>query len=140
MTKYVVDASIVAKWFFPEEYSETCLQLVSSKNRLFAPDLIWNEVGNVIWKRVRRGEISVEEATRLIDDLLQMPLETQTSRDLMSIAIQISLSVGITVYDASYLALAMTHQFKMVTADEKLVRVLTGTNFETYLQPLTELH
>lgn len=57
MTACVVDASVVVKWFFPEEHSLQCLELLSTVDELLASDLVWAEASNVVWKRLVRGEI-----------------------------------------------------------------------------------
>ncbi len=133
MTTYVVDASVVAKWFFLDEYSEACCQLISVEYQLLAPDLVWSEVGNVVWKRFRRGEITTEEATQLVADFLRMPLEAVSSHDLLGSAIEIALATEITVYDAMYLALAISRGCQVVTANEKLVNALSLTMFKSNL-------
>ncbi len=129
MTTYVVDASIVAKWFFLEEHSEACGQLISAVNQLLAPDLVWSEVGSVLWKRFRRGEITTEETTQLVADFLRMPIETVPAHDLLGSAIEIALATGLTVYDAMYLALAISRGCQMVTADEKLLRLVAKSPY-----------
>ncbi len=139
MTTFVVDASVMAKWFFPEVHSDACAKLISTHNQLLAPDLIWSEVGNVVWKRFHRGEITTEEATQLIADVLRMPLETVPSQSLLAQAVEIALATGITVYDAIYVALAVTRNCQMVTADEKLVNLLVRTSFSLLVQHVASI-
>jgi predicted nucleic acid-binding protein len=120
MSDYIIDASVAAKWFFPEQHSELCKNLLSADGKLIAPELIWSEVGNIIWKRFRRGEITSEEASQLANDFSQMPIETDSTHELLMPAVEIALATGITVYDAMYVSAAMKRESKLVTADEKL--------------------
>jgi predicted nucleic acid-binding protein len=43
MSVFVVDASVVVKWFVPEVYSEAAKRLLSEANDYFAPDLLFAE-------------------------------------------------------------------------------------------------
>jgi predicted nucleic acid-binding protein len=139
MTAYVVDASVAAKWFLSEEHSERCQKLLSANCQLLAPDLIWSEVGNVFWKRFRRGELVAEEAIDLIADFVRMPFEIVPSQNLLDLAARIALFMDITVYDALYVALALDRGCEMVTADEKLVKVLAGTSLELVVRHVSTL-
>lgn len=127
MTPTVVDASVVAKWFFPEEHAEASLRLIFARRRLLAPDLVWSEVGNIAWKRVQRGELTVDEAQALVDDLLRMPLEITPSPSLLPGAMEIALATGRTVNASLYVTLAVTRKCRLVTADERLVNALAST-------------
>jgi predicted nucleic acid-binding protein len=65
MTPYVVDASIVIKWFVDEVHAGAARRLQEAQYELFAPGLLWPECGNILWKKVRRRELTPDEA-RLI--------------------------------------------------------------------------
>ena len=55
---FVVDASVAVKWLVNEQASEAAHRLLNSEERLVAPDFIVVEVGNVLWKKLRRGELT----------------------------------------------------------------------------------
>jgi predicted nucleic acid-binding protein len=139
MSAVVVDASVVAKWFVAEEQAELALQLLASPLEFLSPDLIWAEVGKVLWKRVRRNQISREEAITICDDLLQMPVETTPSQTLLSDAFEIAVDTDRTVYDSLYLALAIRKGCKMVTSDDKLSRSLAGTKLAEFVCSLSDI-
>jgi predicted nucleic acid-binding protein len=139
MTMLVVDASVVAKWFFPEEYSRESRQLLSTRRTLLAPDLIWSEVGNVAWKRVRRGEIMAEEAAQLVADLTQMPLNVASTQGLLAPAFELAIATGRTVYDGMYLAMAIDRKCRLVTADERFVNSIAPTPFAKHVRHVTKL-
>jgi predicted nucleic acid-binding protein len=46
--KWVVDASVAAKWLAPEEDSAQALKYLNAE--LLAPDLLFAEVANILWK------------------------------------------------------------------------------------------
>ena len=56
--KLTVDASVVIKWFVTEPLCEEARQLLGDRLDLHAPDILLAEFANIIWKKVRRGEIS----------------------------------------------------------------------------------
>jgi hypothetical protein len=64
----VVDASVAIKWVLPEEGHGLALRIQDlyedEKLDLVAPCLLIAEAGNVLWKRVRRGELTREAAER----------------------------------------------------------------------------
>jgi predicted nucleic acid-binding protein len=139
MTMLVVDASVVAKWFFPEEYSTESRRLLSPRRTLLAPDLIWSEVGNVAWKRVRRGEMSAEESTQFIADLIRLPLDTIPTQTLLAPALELAIATDRTVYDCMYLALAMDRKCRFVTANERFVNALSSTPLAKLVRHVTKL-
>jgi predicted nucleic acid-binding protein len=130
---FVVDASVAIKWFLPEIHSDAALRLLAGEHALHAPDLIFSEFGNVLWKRVRKREISKAEASATIEALLSVPLRVQSSQALIPLALEIACSENRTVYDSLYLAAAIVHQFPVVTADAKLYRALRRGPFSAHL-------
>jgi predicted nucleic acid-binding protein len=120
MSDLVVDASVAIKWFLPEIHGEAALRLLEGEYALRVPDLIFAEFGNVLWKRFRKGQISRKEAIVTIEALLALPLQVESSQSLLPAALEIACSTHRTVYDSLYLAVAIAHQCRVVTADSKL--------------------
>ena len=133
MNRCVLDASVIATAFFNEEFEEHATALLASDCSHLAPELIVSEVGNVIWKRFRRGEISEAEADQLLVDFLRLPLQMTTSEDLIESALQIAMRTDRTVYDSLYVALAVKSDSTMVTADKRLINALAGGPLEKYV-------
>ncbi len=126
MKRLVVDASVVAAAFFPEKHTETARTLLFSDGALHAPDLIYAEIGNVVWKRRRHGEIDDEEAAGLLADMLDLPLEITPSEQLVHVALELALRTGRTVYDCLYVALAVQRKTVMISDDQRLVNALAN--------------
>lgn len=125
MSLFVVDASVAIKWFLPENHSDAALRLVTQQHTLYAPDLIFSEFSNVLWKRVRKNEISKSEADSTLEGLLALDLQVQASQSLIPLALGIACRVNRTVYDSLYLAAAIVLSSLLVTADAKLYRALS---------------
>lgn len=126
MTTFVVDASVVVKWFVPEVRSDAARRLLSLPHHYAAPDLLFAEIANTIWKKVRRGELAPADGRRLVRDVAHAAVETFPCRALADDAYDIAVAAGCTVYDALYLALAARLDTRMLTADGRLVAMLSG--------------
>jgi predicted nucleic acid-binding protein len=120
----VVDANVVAKWFVPERLSEEAVRLLDDQHELASPDLLWPELGSVLWKKARAGELTGQEAARIVRALDRFPVTVFPSRLVLEGALEIALGTGRSVYDSVYLALAVALKCALVTADERLVNAL----------------
>lgn len=85
-----------------------------------APDLVWLEVASALRKYIAAGSIEQPVASRALARLLALPLQTRALSGLAEPALARSLSLGLSVYDASYLVLAEASDSLLVTADERL--------------------
>jgi predicted nucleic acid-binding protein len=120
VTRVVVDASVAVKWFLPEELSTEARQLLTTEYELLAPDLLWAELGNVLWKKHRRRELDPKTASRLLRDFSRVPIEFHASERWTGAALELAIRHGVTVYDGLYLALAAGNGCRVVTADRRL--------------------
>ena len=123
-----MDASVVVKWFLHEGGQEQAYVLqdlfTDEKLNLIAPPLLIAEVGNALTKRCRRGELSVEAAKRLFDELIEDSPVLVDFPALQSTAFDMALAHRRPIYDCFYLALAIHHPCDLVTADEKFVTAM----------------
>lgn len=126
MSSVVVDASVAIKWFLPEIHSEAAGRVLKSRQRILAPDLIWAEVGNTLWKKNIRQEITVEESGGILKDFLRFPLQIYSSKILLDTAWNLAVRYRVSVYDGLYLALALGRGCLLVTADRKFYESLRG--------------
>ena len=124
MRVFVVDASLVVKWFVPEVHSVAARKWLGASHDYIAPDLVFPEAGNAIWKKVRRGEFSPEDAQSLVNDLSAVGVEAVSMRALVSDAHALAVRTGITVYDATYLTLAVRLETQVITGDDRFARKL----------------
>ena len=127
MKTCVLDASVVAAAFFQEDHADRAHRLLAAGHLLHAPDLIYAELANVIWKRHNREEIDQDEAGRLLADLRNLPLQITPCGDLVQPALELALRTGRNVYDCLYLALAVKTRTVVFSADKRLVNGLAGT-------------
>ena len=122
--RYVVDASVAAKWYFHEEHSDRADALLEQSNEILAPDILLVEVATLAWQRARRGEINEATADRIIAELRKVPLELRPAAELVSAALPLALQKGLTLFDGFYIALAVQSGCPLITADRHLYDAL----------------
>jgi len=128
----VIDASVLIKFYVPEILSDRAGRLLANVEKkdidLLAPDLIYPEAGNILWKKQRLKELTRSELEEITDAILSLPLKIEALKSLLPLAVGIAIAYGMTVYDASYLSLAKVYETTLITADRKLVDVLAKTD------------
>lgn len=122
----MVDASVVIKWFVPEPGSAAARQLLAQDHEFYAPDFLFAETANVLWKKFRRGELEPRECLRLISDICDLPIQTASADSLAAEGLRVAIATAQTVYDALYVALAARLKCEFVTADQRLFRALAA--------------
>ncbi len=137
---YVVDASVLVKWFLHEKEGDRDRALalrdlhISRRSTLFIPQLALLEVLNAVRFSPKADEEDGEMALETLHDL---HLETRPAElDLLRKANAIAWAYKITIYDALYVALAEQVGYPLITADEVMVKKLKG---HSIVVPLREL-
>ena len=130
----VIDASVLVKFYVPEILSDKAERLLARVEHgdimLLAPDLIYPEVGNILWKKQRLKELTHSEVEEITDAIVSLPLKIEASKPLLPLAVNLGQEYGITVYDAIYISMAKVYETTMMTADKKLTDALTKTNLK----------
>ncbi len=133
----VIDASVLIKFYIPEILSDKAEELLTRMERgdvmLLAPDLIYSEAGNILWKKQRMKELTRSEVEEITDAIMSLPLKIEASKLLLPLAMDIGMAYGITIYDALYLSMARIFEIKMMTADRKLADAMAKTDLKGYV-------
>ena len=114
----VIDASVAIKWVIGEADSEQAVALQGF--RCIAPDLIVPECLNILWKKVRRSELSYDEARMAGNLLAQSGIDLLPMRRLMADALALAVALDHAAYGCVYVTLAAGLDCHFVTADKKL--------------------
>ncbi|MES5097709.1 type II toxin-antitoxin system VapC family toxin [Agrobacterium sp. BA1120] len=118
---FVVDASIVAAWFLPDETSDiadNALDRLETDDAI-APDLLSHELRNILLSAEKRKRIDQDAIFSILLRFNSLPLTLVSGGDhitIMGLAKRHTLSA----YDAAYLALAVSHAIPLATNDKKL--------------------
>lgn len=131
----VVDASVVAKWFVEEEGSDKAVKIrdryIEGEMKLIAPEIISFEVLNALYYKGLFSEDELKEVSEALDafSFELYPLKGEYARK----TIEAAYENDITIYDASYIALAVMRNSYVYTADEKLIDKLRG-DYHPYIR------
>ena len=87
---------------------------------------------NILWNKVRRGELRADEAITASRILLQGHIEILPTRHLMDTATRLAIELDHAAYDCIYLALAMENGWPFVTADDRLRRKLAQSSRDRF--------
>jgi predicted nucleic acid-binding protein len=117
----VIDASALAYALLSTSPNATALRDRLVSEECHAPHLIDAEVGNVLRRRVLRGEIAAVDAEEL---LAVAPALVDYRYEMTGGLAQAAWSrrQNLTFYDALYVALAATLSIPLLTADDHLRR------------------
>lgn len=128
MPLLVVDSSVAVKWFVVEPYSDQAVSILEDYSKgattFLAPDLIYPEFGNIIWKKQQFQGLDVNDGQEIVQAFCTLSLEITPSVDLVNDAYTLAKTHRRTVYDMLYLALSIRENCSFVTADEKLVNAI----------------
>ena len=122
----IIDASPAFKWVVEEEYTAESramlIQWRSGQTRMLVPSWFLFEIVNGLYQRIRRSELTTDEAAQLIDAVQITGVEIlgydpSIHTRALELAHQFRLNAA---YDAHYLALAENMDCEMWTADERL--------------------
>lgn len=132
MTRIVVDASIVVRWYVSDDPLH--LQALETKQRhdLLAPAVLQAETANALWKYVRRDMLKVDDACESVAVLPDL-IALVEDRLLLASAQRLSAANDRPVYDCLYLALAQREALDLVTADRSLARLGEAIGLSTTL-------
>lgn len=131
---FVLDCSVTMTWVFPDEATEATAQLrdALANGRAFVPALWPIEVANVLLVAMRRGRITVADwptIWRYVEDLPITIDPVSTSR-LRGTVLDVASEHGLSVYDATYLELAIRMQLPLATLDRALANAGRAAGIE----------
>lgn len=128
--RYVLDASVAAKWFTRHDEADRGKALAlrelhrTRRCRLVVPEFGLLEILNAVRLSPRAREADTAEVLVLLRNL-QLQIEP-LSWDLLRKATAIAWAYGVALYDAAYVALGEYLGFPFLTADEALLKKMKG--------------
>ena len=127
MSRFVLDASVVLTWCFPDENAGMAHRVASMFKQggtAVAPSFWPHEILNALLVGEKRKRISKELVRSFLDDLATLPIALeQVPTGVVFERIQrLSREHGLTAYDAAYLDLALDNGLPLATLDEDLMR------------------
>lgn len=120
---FVVDSSVVTKWFIIEEGSDNALKIRDSfatgKIRLAVPTLLFYEVMNALRFS---GVFPKPDLLLASKSMSKYEFEVwQPKGKLLELSVELCIRGDVTVYDACYIALASRKKTRLITEDQELL-------------------
>jgi predicted nucleic acid-binding protein len=120
-SSFVCDASAIAALLLDSgPDGQWVTHTIDSGSIITAPTLVTYETANVIRKHELSGQVSPDQAAQAHADLLDLTIELWPYDILASRAWE--LRQNLSIYDASYVALAETTNLTLVTLDQRLAK------------------
>ena len=125
MKRMVIDASVVLKWYLTdEELGGKAIDLlrayVSNELAIHAPALLEYELMNGLMIAQKRGRIKEEKILSAIEGFENLGINLRSLSHLYPRVIHFCRTYNRSVYDASYMALALDEGIPLITADKGL--------------------
>ncbi|MEM0053627.1 MAG: type II toxin-antitoxin system VapC family toxin [Nitrososphaeria archaeon] len=123
MQEVVVDASVIVKWFVEEESSDKAIivrdKYIDGEIKLIAPEILPFEVLNALYYKKLFSKEELEEISEALEEFSfeLYSLKGEYAKKIIEVVVK----NGITVYDASYIGLAVFKNIQVYTSDKKLI-------------------
>ncbi len=123
MQAFVLDASAAICWASPDEQPAAALAKAIERGGAVAPAIWLFEVHNVLHSLRRRKRLSEPDWQAASTALAVMPIEIEpVMRQRMETdVVKLAQQHGLTIYDASYLELALRRKLPLATLDDALI-------------------
>ena len=125
----VVDASVAAAWFLPDEateLTEAALQATATMD-IWVPALWLLEIGNMLLSAQRRKRIDDAKRRELVSAAAALRLRVDREPVSMIDLDALAAHHRLTVYDAAYLELALRRRLPLATLDTALLAALPAS-------------
>lgn len=141
MTRYVIDSSVVVKWFSESDENDLeasvnlRYQILEKKCSIVVPDLLFYEIANALRYNPGFTENDIKTA---ITTLFEMDFDVKAiDPSVMDLTVKIAFKNNVTVYDACFLAISALEEIPLITADYKFLKNIKGFDNIIRLSALT---
>lgn len=128
MKKYVLDTSVVVKWFSEEKGTDKAEELLKALEKkeieIYLPGLVRYELANAFLKGKK---LSYRQAELALEIFYNLPLIfIEDSLDLVKLSYKLAEKLNISYYDACFLGLAKNQKATLITANPRHQQKLKG--------------
>ena len=120
----VLDCSVALAWLYPAETTPAVLDVLNlvADQGATVPELWRIEIANALTMAMRSRRISAGERTACLTDLAQLLIndDDATGTRIWGDTLRLADKHRLTVYDATYLELALRLRLPLATLDEPL--------------------
>lgn len=140
---YVLDAQTALAWHYADEgtrQTEALLDAFTRGDKALVPSIFTYEVANslAVNERKREPRSTVAKSTAFLEALKHLPIEVdeESGRRTGDRTIELARLHGLSVYDASYLELALRKGLPLATRDPLLVPAAKKTGVALVLNSI----
>ncbi|WP_338666194.1 type II toxin-antitoxin system VapC family toxin (plasmid) [Pararoseomonas sp. SCSIO 73927] len=134
MTRCVLDSSVALAWVLPGEGTDATEALLDeiAAGGAAAPGLWPLETANVLLYAEKARRITQDERRRSLTTLAALPIhiDPDTAAQAWSRTLSLAEAQGLTIYDASYLELALRLALPLASLDKKLRQATAASGVE----------
>lgn len=127
MKDLVIDNSVFMSWAFTDEKNKKSRDLLKrvEKITVYVPSLWVYELTNVLFVAEKKGRIKKVDTISFLNFIKFLPINIENSSyDIVTKdALAISREHNITIYDASYIELAIRKNLPIASFDKELVNI-----------------
>ena len=118
----VVDASCAIKWFVDEggPSVRAARRLLLAGHDLLAPSLLLSEVQNVMWKKLRAGQVTAEQGRLVAASARSFFVHVEPDERLVEAGWELAVAHDHPIYDCLYVALARRAGAHLATFDKRM--------------------
>jgi predicted nucleic acid-binding protein len=133
MFSFVLDSSVTLSWFMPDEIANLELLDKTVKEGAIVPSIWVLEIGNVLLCAERAKRLTTNQRHQAIYTLkdIQIKIDQITLKHAWLETMDLAAEYGLTIYDASYLELALRHGLPIATLDKSLKQASTAAGIIT---------
>ncbi len=127
---FVVDASVSAAWFLPDEAdarTEVALQATATHD-VWVPALWLLEVGNLLLSAQRRKRITADKRRELVAAASALRLKVDREPVSLIALDDIAARHNLSTYDAAYLELSLRRKLPLASRDKALQAAMQKAN------------
>lgn len=134
MNPFVLDASVVMTWCFPDEASQKATEVserIAAGSSVAVPAFWRHEILNALLVGERRKRLTPELTRGFVADLGRLPIdvdEPAAAAIVFDTTQALCRRHGLTAYDAAYLELAIRGGHDLATVDDDLRRAAIAEN------------
>ena len=139
MTSIVMDASVIASWFFYDEAHGIHARLLDhiDKLKIHVPSIFEHEFMNILLMAEKRGRLNHETQKNILAIVSHYPLSIEPSTVMLIVKINVlemARTYHLTAYDAAYLELAISlGKVPLITYDKSLLQTAKKLKLKTNL-------
>jgi predicted nucleic acid-binding protein len=136
MRQVVIDASVIASWFLPDEAGSEHEDLLNKidKIRIHVPTIYEHEFLNILLNAERNKRLEKAASIEILETVSRYPIIIEPSTALLMEHInvfELARTYHLTAYDAAYLELALRLNVPLITNDKPLLEAAKKLKLKT---------